>query len=88
MKVTFTYKKKNLEIPVSGVSEVKLYTVPTAYSSDGYFAAVWFPHDLEPVPACAVASVELLAHVGLTQQEGVYALQERFCAEGVKYAKN
>ena len=89
MKITFTHKKKKTEIPIFGASEVKLYAVPVSYSDDGYFAAVWFAQDLEPVPACAVESVELLAHVRVMPGENDgYILQESFCKEGVKYAQN
>lgn len=87
MNITFTHKKKKGEIPVSGPSEVKYYAVPTSYSDDGYFAAVWSGQDLEPVPACAAEDAVLLAHIKANQQEdGSFVLQELFCAEGVKYA--
>ncbi len=89
MKIVFTQKKKKAEIPVFGACEVKLYAVPTSYSDDGYFAAVWATHDLEPVPACAGDAATLLAHVSVVQDEnGDYVIQERFRVEGVTYAKS
>ena len=87
MIITFTHKKKKGEIPVSGPSEVKYYAVPTSYSDDGYFAAVWSGQDLEPVPACPAVDTVLLAHIKVNQQEdGSLVLQPVFCAEDVKYA--
>lgn len=87
MKITFTHKKKKAEIPVFGPVEVKLYAVGADYSADGYFAAVWASQELEPMPACAMADTELLAHIRVTEQDsGEYALQEVFCAKGVQYA--
>ena len=88
MQITFTRKKKKIEVPVFGASAVKLYAVDTAYSADGYFAAVWAAGELEPLPACAPDTTELLAHVALIsadEGEGL-ALSETFCAEGVTYA--
>lgn len=89
MKIVFTRKKKNVEIPVFGVSEVKLYAVDASYSPDGYFAAVWTAGELEPVPACSPDKAELLAHLALASAEdGGMAITETFCTEGVKYALN
>ncbi|CAK7028277.1 MAG: hypothetical protein DELT_02670 [Desulfovibrio sp.] len=87
MIITFTQNKKKGAITVSGACEAKYYAVPADYSDDGYYAAVWLSQDLEPVPACAVESTELLAHVRvLAGDDGEYTLQEVFCKEGVKYA--
>lgn len=88
MKIVFTQGKKKIEIPLSGVSEVKLYGVPTAYSADGFFASVWMRGELEPVPACAVAESILLAHVELSRSDGGLQLLEHVCREGVSYAQN
>ena len=87
MKIIFTHKKKKVEIPVFGVSTVKLYGVPTAYSPDGYFAAVWGTGELEPVPGCQTEQTELLAHISLGNVEGGgLGTTETFCAVGVTYA--
>mgnify|MGYP003621342524 CR=1 FL=1 len=90
MKIVFTRKKKNVEIPVFGASKVKLYAVGTAYSPDGYFAAVWTAGELEPVPACSPDEAELLADLTLASaadaEGGGMALTETFCAKGVTYA--
>ena len=87
MKITFTRKKKKAEIPVFGASEVKLYAVDTAYSADGYFAAVWAKGELEPVPACSQEQAELLAHLALASgEDGRLAVTQTFCQEGVTYA--
>ena len=88
MKITFTHNGHVLEIPISGQCEVKLYSVPTAYSSDGYFAAVWAGEELEPIPACTVNEAHLLTHVKAVQPLGapVLTLQPVLCAEGVSYA--
>ena len=87
MKITFTRKKKKAEVPVFGASMVKLYAVDTAYSADGYFAAVWAAGELEPVPACSPDKAELLAHVALTHgEDGKLELTQTFCQEGVTYA--
>lgn len=87
MKITFTRKKKKAEVPVFGASAVKLYTVDTAYSADGYFAAVWATGELEPVPACSQGVAELLAHVTLAHgEDGKLEPTPIFCQEGVTYA--
>ena len=86
MKITFTHNKKKVEIPIFGACSVKYYAVPKDYSGDGYFAAVWLAQDLEPVPACAVEAAQLLAHVEVAQEDGALTFQQKYCAEGVKYA--
>lgn len=87
MNIVFTHGNKQTEISLPGACEVKYYAVPSAYSDDGYFAAVWFSQDLEPVPACAPEHAELLAHVRIAiDMEGACGLQELFCKEGVTYA--
>lgn len=87
MLIVFTRKKKKIEIPVFGASEAKLYAVDTAYSADGYFAAVWAAGELEPLPACAAKDAALLAHMELASAlDGGMTLRETFCAEGVTYA--
>lgn len=88
MNLVFTKGKKTFAIPVSGSAEVKLYAVPTAYSSDGHYLCGWSAGELEPVPACEQTGMELLAHVAITLQEGTYVLREIFCAKGVTYAQN
>jgi hypothetical protein len=87
MQTTFKHQGKNLVIDAESPSEVKLYAVPDAYSNDGYFAAVWTPGDLEPVPACAAEKTTLLAHVRVTRQEsGSATAQTIYCKQGVTYA--
>lgn len=87
MNLVFTKGKKTFEIPVSDTAEVKLYAVPTVYSSDGHYLCGWGTGELEPVPACDQAAAELLAHVAANLQgDGTYILREVFCAKGVTYA--
>lgn len=86
MKVAFTHKKKKIEIPFFGASQVKLYAVSKNYSKSGYFAAVWRVNDLEPVPACAGEDIELLAQVEVVQVDDAYTFHGLFCKEGVRYA--
>ncbi len=87
MQITFQHNRKSLAVPVDTPAEVKLYAVPQDYSEDGYFAAVWMPQVLEPVPACAAAKAELLAHIKVTAQEnGRAALAAVYRKEGVSYA--
>lgn len=86
MKITFTHKKKKTEITAFGASEVKFYAVPTAYSDDGYYLATWAPGEYEPVPACAVNTCELLAHLAFEKNDqGELVVREISCAQGVKY---
>lgn len=89
MKITFTHKKKKTEMTVSGPSEVKFYAVPAAYSDDGYYLAIWSPGEYEPVPACAVDSQELLAHLAFEKNDqDELAVRAIARAEGVSYAEN
>jgi hypothetical protein len=87
MQITFNHQGKNIVIAAVSPSDVKLYSVPTGYSEDGYFAALWAAGDLEPAPACAVEKATLLAHVKLGEQEGSPArAQTIYCKQGVSYA--
>jgi hypothetical protein len=87
MQITFKHQGKTLVLDAESPSEVKLYAVPSAYSEDGYFFAVWTSGDLEPVPACATEQANLLAHVQTSEQEnGPAKAQTIYCKQGVTYA--
>ena len=86
MEITFQHKSNSIAVPVDAPAEIKLYAVPTAYSPDGYFAAVWMPQGLEPVPACAVDAAKLLAHISIAVQDGQPVLQTLSSKRGVTYA--
>ena len=49
--------------------QIEVYAVPTEYSSDGYYVAVWDDTEMEPVPACAAASTTLLLHLRVEQDQ-------------------
>lgn len=89
MILVFTCNKKKVELPVEEGAEVKLYTVPTGYSRDGYYIASWGAGDLEPVPACHQHDANLLAHVSIARHDhDSFSIQQVFCAPGVTYAQN
>ncbi|MDR3362612.1 MAG: hypothetical protein LBO64_07220 [Desulfovibrio sp.] len=90
MKIVFTRNGKSAEIPLTGACTLKFYAVPEVYSSDGFFAAVWGPGELEPVPACPQADAELLAHLALApgDEGGGLLLTKHYLRTGVTYAQN
>ncbi len=82
MTILISYDENAFEAPLADGGHLALYAVPTAYSADGLFLAMWNDGELEPRPACAVPDARLLLR--LSRREG--AVHETFKAEGVSYA--
>lgn len=49
---------------------LKLYAVPSSYSTDGYAVTIWRDTDPEIIPACASDTAHLLAHVRFSGSDG------------------
>ena len=82
MPILISYDSQDFETHLSNGGQLALYAVPTEYSEDGLFLAVWYAGELEPCPACASADARPLLRLAV--QDG--QLREDFKAEGVSYA--
>ena len=82
-----TYNKQEVNVVLGTGDSVALYGVPSAYSEDGLFLAVWGSAELEPLPACDGAA-PLLRVSMIEGVAGVPAVAEHFKAKGVEYAAN
>ena len=82
MSILISYDGKDFEAEVDNGGKLALYALPTEYSEEGLFLAVWYVGELEPCPACASADARLLLRLAV--QDG--QIQEGFKAEGVSYA--
>lgn len=71
MNITFLHNGASHEVtyPGSMSGHVKLYAVPTAYSPDGYYIALWQDGELEPLPGCAANDATLLCHARIERNE-------------------
>ena len=71
MDIHFTYAGREIDVACNESDTVKLYAVPTGYSEDGLYAAVWRAGEVEPFPACDGNEAHLLAEVYVQQgQDG------------------
>ena len=88
MTLKFVYQGRNALVECELNDTVKLYDVPTDYSNDGFYAAVWRKSDIEPRPACAGDETRLLAEVS-AQPHGDGVAIGGALSEGVDvYAEN
>lgn len=89
MNISLIYAKKKTECELSEGQRLRLYAVPSAYSEDGLYLAVWQRTYYEPVPACDAAQTTLLADLecGSARADTSPALLEHYLAKGVKYAQ-
>lgn len=82
----FTYNGNKFDVDcMQTPCTVKVYTVPENYSDDGLFVSVWCNDEIEQIPACAIGSETLIAHIQITPNNTCNVL---FIAEGVQYAQN
>lgn len=87
MDITFTYKRKKVQLSIDVPGSASLYAVPASYSDDGFYVGTWLPGELEPVPACASGAAALLASLAAVKDaDGTERLLETHVAKGVTYA--
>lgn len=69
MNIRFVYLDREALIACKESDTVKLYDVPTEYSEDGFYAAVWQQGNVEPRPACAGNAARLLAEIAIQEDK-------------------
>lgn len=71
MEITFVHNGVDIPLELTNRKScyVKLYNVPTDYSSDGYYIAHWLFNEIEPVPGCLGIDAHLLCYAEVNFNE-------------------
>lgn len=83
MNICFSYLDRETLIPCNEGDMITLYDVPTDYSEDGFYAAVWRHGSIEPHPACAGDTALVLAKITILRDKDDIIIKSMFFAEGV-----
>lgn len=86
MDILISYDKQTFPVSLAEGESVAVYAVPTDYSDDGLYLALWGVGELEPVPACAAPALLLRLRLPALEN-GAGGLVEDFKDGEIDYAQ-